>query len=297
MNPTEPTGILILNKPTGLTSRAIVDQVVSLVPRSKVGHAGTLDPLACGILIVCIGAATRLVENVQELSKSYRTVIRLGAHSDTLDADGRIAIEPSPRVPLLPEIERAAASLSGEVVQQPPAHSALKIKGQRAYDLARAGRTLVLAPRRVRIDRIAVLDYKWPRLELTIDCGGGTYIRSIARDLGEALGCGGFVESLVRTRIGPFGLEQAIDPKALSVESLVHHLRPALDAVAGLPRLTLDGGQVEAVAQGRRLSTRDVWAVPGSGGSVAIVDAAGTLVALGEIDPEHGWLQPRKVLI
>jgi tRNA pseudouridine55 synthase len=291
------TGILVLNKPAGSTSRQLVDRVARLVPNTKVGHAGTLDPLAAGILIVCVGGATRLVENLHELPKSYRAMIRLGARSDTLDADGRIAIEPSPRVPTLPDVEQALPSLLGDVVQRPPAYSALKIKGRRAYDLARAGRTLELAPRLVRIDDIAVLDYQWPRLELAIDCGSGTYIRSIARDLGELLGCGGFVEELVRTRSGPFALEEAIDPEALSTESIAQYLRPALDAVAGLPRLTLDASQVKAVAQGRRLSTRGLSALPPSAGLVALLDEEGTLIALGEIDLEGDRLQPRKVLI
>src|SRR5438445_11555994 len=131
--------------------------------------------------------------------------------------------------------------------QMPPDYSALKVGGRRAYDLARAGRPVELAPRRVRIDRIDVLHYDWPRLELAIDCGSGTYIRSIARDVGEALGCGGLVETLIRTRIGPFTIEQALDLRELSAESLPGHLRPALDAVAELPRLVLDPRQVAAV--------------------------------------------------
>jgi tRNA pseudouridine55 synthase len=296
-NLAESTGILVLNKPAGITSRQLVNQVARQIPHSKVGHAGTLDPLASGILIVCVGPATRLVENLQQLPKSYRTVIRLGARSDTLDADGRIAVEPDARVPLLSDLERILPSLCGEVVQQPPAFSALKIRGQRAYDLARAGRTPDLAPRLVRIDSIALLSYDWPRLELAIDCGSGTYIRSIARDLGEMLGCGAYVEALVRTRTGPFDLEQAVDPEVLSTESMTRYLRPALDAVADLPRLVLSVSQVEAVAQGRRLSTRDLGAPPVATGLFALLDSEGALIALGEIDAEIGRLQPRKVLI
>ena len=292
------TGILVLNKPTGITSRKLVDQVARLLPRSKVGHAGTLDPLATGILIVCVGAATRLVENVQDLPKTYRTLIRLGARSDTLDADGRIEVEASPTIPSSGEIQQAILPLSGTVMQRPPAFSAIKIQGKRAYDLARAGQTLELAPRLVRIDRIAVIDYTWPHLELEIDCGGGTYIRSIARDVGEALGCGGYVETLVRTRTGPFTLEQAIDPAALSAESIHGQLRPALDAVPTLPRLELDAGQIEAITQGKRLSTRDLpGELTSSAGQVALLNSEGTLIALGELDPEQGWLQPRKVLV
>jgi tRNA pseudouridine55 synthase len=292
------TGVLVLNKPTGITSRKLVDQVARLLPRSKVGHAGTLDPLATGILIVCVGAATRLVENLQEMPKTYRTLIRLGACSDTLDADGRIEVAESPTIPSSNEIQHAILPLSGTVNQRPPAYSALRIQGKRAYDLARAGQTIDLAPRLVRIDRIAVINYAWPHLEIEIDCGGGTYIRSIARDIGEALGCGGLVETLVRTRTGPFTLDQAINPAALSAESIHGLLRPALDAVPALPRLGLDVGQVEAIAQGKRLSTRDLRGeLSSSAGQVALLDSEGTLIALAEIELEQGWLQPRKVLL
>jgi tRNA pseudouridine55 synthase len=292
------TGVLVLNKPSGITSRKLVDQVARLASRSKVGHAGTLDPLATGILIVCIGPATRLVENLQDLPKSYRTMVRLGARSDTLDADGQIEVDPSPRIPSLREIEQALHPLTGDVDQRPPEYSALKVQGRRAYELARAGRALELAPRRVRIDRIDVLRYDWPFLELEIDCGSGTYIRSIARDVGEMVGYGGFVQTLVRTRTGPFTLAEAIDPGSLSSESIYHYLRPAIDAVAGLPRLVLDAGQVAAIAAGRRLCTQELGAVPpNAAGQVALLDPEGILIALGEFDPSQGSIQPRKVLI
>ncbi len=291
------TGVLVLNKPSSITSRKVVDQVARLAPHSKVGHAGTLDPLATGVLIVCIGPATRLVENLQDLPKTYRTTVRLGARSDTLDADGQIEIEPSPRIPSLHEIDQALHPLTGIIDQRPPAYSALKVQGRRAYDLARAGRPPELAPRRVRIDRIEVLQFNWPDLELEIDCGSGTYIRSIARDVGETLGCGGFVQTLVRTRTGPFTLAEAIEPALLSSESIYQYLRPALDAVGGLPRLMLDSGQVQSVAAGRRLRTQDLGAVPTDAGQVALLDPEGILIALGEFDPAHGSIQPRKVLI
>jgi tRNA pseudouridine55 synthase len=291
-------GVLILNKSGGMTSRAVVDRVVSLVPRVKVGHAGTLDPLATGVLIICIGPATRLVEMIQRLPKTYRTVVRLGARSDTLDANGRIDAEANPKVPPRVDVEHAVSPLVGEVVQRPPEYSALKIGGRRAYDLARAGRPVEPAPRRVRIDRIDVLHYEWPRLELEVDCGGGTYIRSIARDIGEALGCGGLVETLVRTRIGSFAIDQAVDPRALSAESLPRHLRPALDAVADLPRLILNPDQVGAVVSGRRLFAHDLGdaEIRLPPGQVALVDPDGRLVAIAEYDRSDGWLQPRKVL-
>ena len=290
-------GLLVVNKPRGLTSRAVVDRVARLVGRVKVGHAGTLDPLASGILVVCVGPATRLVEEVHGLPKSYRTVVLLGARSDTLDADGQIEYVEDSSVPSPDEVAAAAATLVGNVDQVPPDYSALKVGGRRAYDLARAGQCVELAPRRVRIDRIEVIRYEWPRLELAIDCGSGTYIRSIARDVGEALGCGGLVEVLVRTRIGPFTLDGAVELDRLTAESLPGLLRPAVEAVAGLPRIVLDPDQVAAVADGRRLpaGAPGLAAVPP--GPIALVDADGQLVALAEADTANGWVQPRKVFV
>src|SRR5262245_21583033 len=138
-------GVVILDKPSGMTSRALVDRVARRFARVKVGHAGTLDPLASGILIVCIGTATRLVEELQELPKSYRTVVRLGARSDTLDALGRIVEDSCLRIPAREEVAEAVPQFVGHVLQQPPDYSALKIRGRRAYDLARAGQAVELA--------------------------------------------------------------------------------------------------------------------------------------------------------
>ncbi|MHB1557132.1 MAG: tRNA pseudouridine(55) synthase TruB [Isosphaeraceae bacterium] len=288
-------GLLVVDKPRGITSRAAVDRVVRLVGRgTRVGHAGTLDPLASGVLVVLIGAATRLVEEVQRMPKTYRTVVRLGARSDTLDADGRIEPVPEPRRPEPAEIAGAVAPLVGEVDQVPPEFSALKVGGRRAYDLARAGQSVELAPRRVRIDRIEVVRYDWPELELEIDCGTGTYIRSIARDVGEALGCGGLVDMLIRTRIGPFRIEDAVDPSRLTVESFPGLLRPPIEAVAGLRRRVLEAGEVDAVASGCRFP---VCGAVETGGPVALVDPRGRLVALGEVEGSGGWIQPRKVLL
>ena len=290
-------GLLVVDKPRGMTSRTVVDRVAGLLGRAKAGHAGTLDPLATGVLVVCVGAATRLVEEVQQLPKSYRTVVLLGARSDTLDADGRIEHLTDPRRPSMDEVMAAVAPLVGEVDQMPPEYSALKVRGRRAYDLARAGQSVELAPRRVRIDRIAVLGYDWPRLELAIDCGSGTYIRSIARDVGEALGCGGLVEVLVRTCIGPFTLEDAVDLAGLSLDSMPGRLRPAVEAVAGLPRRVLDPDQLAAVAAGRRIAADETAPSDIQPGPIALVDPDGRLIALAEADPVGGWVQPRKVFV
>jgi tRNA pseudouridine55 synthase len=292
-----PCGLLNLDKPTGVTSRAVVDWVARPLRGVKVGHAGTLDPLASGVLVVCVGVATRLIEFVQRMPKTYRTVVRLGARSDTLDVNGRVTVAECPSVPTEGEVRAALAGQVGTIVQRPPAFSALKVEGCRAYDLARAGREVDLAPRPVTIDRIDLLGYAWPRLELEIACGSGTYIRSIARDVGEALGCGGLVEVLVRTRIGPFAQAEALDPRVLSAETIPGLLHPAVEAVADLLRLGLSAEQVEAVARGQALDWRQLGAEAIPEGEVALLGPDGVLVAVAESVAPARRVFPRRVLI
>jgi len=290
-------GLLNLDKPRGLTSRKALDGVARLLGRTKVGHAGTLDPLASGVLVVCVGTATRLVEFVQRMPKTYRTTLLLGARSDTLDAAGQVVPVPSPPVPDLDQLRKALETVACQVEQTPPQFSALKVGGRRAYDLARAGRHAALAARLVTIHRIDLLSYEWPRLALEIDCGSGTYIRAIARDLGEALGCGGIVESLVRTRIGHFTLETALALDDLSSESLVTHLRPALEAVADLPRVALSPVELAAVAHGQPLMADSAERRLIPAGRVALLGPDAELAAVADHDPTAQRLLPRLVFI
>jgi tRNA pseudouridine55 synthase len=287
--------VLNLDKPGGMTSRDVVDRVTRPLRGVKVGHAGTLDPLATGVLVVCVGSATRLIEYVQRSGKSYRTVVRLGARSDTLDADGQIEVEPDPLIPTEAELRSALSRQVGTIDQIPPQYSALKVAGRRAYDLARAGQAVALEARPVVIERIELVRYEWPRVEFTVDCGSGTYIRSIARDLGEALGCGGLVEVLVRTRIGRFLQSEAIDPLTLTVETIEANLRPPLEALDGVPRIVLDADQVALVLQGKGLDPTRVENGAGLAGEVALLGPDFGLVAIAEATP-GGAIQPRKVL-
>jgi tRNA pseudouridine55 synthase len=204
-------GLLVIDKPGGMTSRDVVNRVQRWFPRkTKIGHTGTLDPLATGVLVVCVGAATRLADHVQAMGKTYRSRFRLGATSTTDDADGEITETQNAAPPTREQLEAALASQVGMIDQVPPAFSALKLEGRRAHDLARAGKDVTLAARSVRIDAIRLLAYEWPFADVEVDCGKGTYIRSIARDLGAKLGCGGLVQTLRRTRVGPFTAEQGI---------------------------------------------------------------------------------------
>jgi tRNA pseudouridine55 synthase len=288
---------VVINKPAGLSSREVVDRIVRLVDHAKVGHAGTLDPLATGLLIVCIGKTTRLVEMLHQLPKLYRATILLGARSETLDADSRIILEADAPVPSAAEVQSALLSLVGEVSQTPPAYSALKTGGRRAYELARMGHAVDLAARTVRIDRISVLRYSWPLLDLEIECGSGTYVRSIARDIGDCLKCGGLLNYLVRTRIGPFGLEFALDFSALESTSIAKQLRSPLAAVPGLLRVVLERSQLNEIQLGRAFPAPRCVDPVGTAGPVALIDSAGQLAALGELDRARGLLHPGKVLI
>jgi tRNA pseudouridine55 synthase len=244
-------GFLVIDKPGGMTSRYVVNRVQKWFPRrTKIGHTGTLDPLATGVLVVCVGAATRLADYVQAMCKTYTSRFRLGVDSTTDDADGEVASRPIEAQPSRGEIETALASFIGTVEQVPPHYSALKVSGQRAHELARKGDEIQLAARRVCIDAIRVGDYGWPFVDVEVDCGKGTYIRSIARDLGAKLGCGGMVQTLRRTRIGPFMASQSI---GLDVEPRTVKLLPLISAVSELPRVHLDAENEKRFRSGQSI--------------------------------------------
>ena len=290
----EINGLIHVDKPKGLSSRRVVDLVGQALGTRKLGHAGTLDPLATGILVLAAGQATRLIEAIQEQAKSYQARVRLGARSNTDDADGLVEESPieARDIPTLDAIERQLQSQVGLIQQRPPGFSALRIEGRRAYDLARAGEALELAARPVRVDRIAIVAFDWPWLELEIDCGSGTYIRSIARDLGEALACGGLIQELRRTRIGRFSLENALRLDDLSPSTAKAALRPMLDAVRHWPQRTLTPEDVRAIEQGRPIAARE----QDPPGRLALVHPDGELLALAEVDRARNRIQPRRVL-
>jgi len=201
----------VMDKPGGMTSRDVVNRVQRWFPRrTKIGHTGTLDPLATGVLVLCVGRATKFVERVQNMGKTYRTRLLLGATSDTDDADGAVTPVPDAPVPTPEQIRTLLPTFVGRIEQVPPAYSALKVGGVRAHALARGGKEVTLAARPVDVYSVTLIGYEWPSLDLEIECGKGTYVRSIGRDLGAGLGCGALVQSLRRTRVGPFTAEQGI---------------------------------------------------------------------------------------
>jgi tRNA pseudouridine55 synthase len=281
-------GLLVIDKPGGMTSRDVVNRVQKWFPRkTKIGHTGTLDPLATGVLVVCVGAATRLAEYVQAMGKSYASRFRLGATSTTDDADGEVTVNRAAAPPTREQIDTALAAFVGNVEQVPPAVSALKVDGRRAHSLARHGKAVELAARPVRIDAVRVKNYDWPWLDVEVDCGKGTYIRSIARDLGAKLGCGGLVQTLRRARVGPFGAEQGV---GLDTDPAGVKLLPMALAVAGLTQLQVELGEVSQLRHGR-----DVRCPAAVVGEAALVRKSGELVAVAVC--AGGRARPRIVLV
>jgi tRNA pseudouridine55 synthase len=215
-------GIINLDKPAGISSAAAVNRVKRLLPRgTKIGHAGTLDPFATGVLLLLVGGATKMCEQLMAEPKEYEATIKFGATTPTDDPE---SIE-SPYInaaapPDRPTIEAALKDFLGPIAQRPPAFSAMKVSGQRAYKLARRGETVSLQPRTVQIHNIELLNYAWPHLTLKITCGRGTYIRAIARDLAEALRVGGYLTELRRTRIGRFAVDQSVRLEELSADCI-----------------------------------------------------------------------------
>ncbi len=282
-------GVLNINKPTGITSRSVVNHVDRLVRPASSGHAGTLDPLASGVLVLCIGRATRLIEYIQRMPKTYVAKFLLGRTSETEDVEGEVTLLDDPPQPTVGEIEQAAQSFLGQIEQRPPAFSALKVNGRRAYDLARAGEPVELAPRTVRVDRLDVVEYRYPELTLHIECGSGTYVRSLGRDLAESLGTGAVMSELVRTAIGDFHLDRSSDLQQLTIETIAQQIQPATCAIGLLPRIELGEEDLHRVSLGQTIDA----ALPDGADEVAALDSAGRLRAI-LVPRSQGGLRPRR---
>lgn len=214
-DPTSPNGLLVIDKPLGWTSMGVCKKVRWLLVQGgakkkvKVGHAGTLDPLATGVLVVLVGKATKLQDRYMAGEKEYVADIDLAHFSTTDDREGDRTVVELGELPSRDDVERACRTFVGEIAQRPPAYSAMKVDGKRAYKLARQGEEIELKARPVVIHEIGVVEYAYPRLVLDVRCGKGTYIRSLARDLGETLGTGGMLDGLRRTRVGEWGIDRA----------------------------------------------------------------------------------------
>lgn len=239
-------GLINLCKPLGITSARAVDLVRRATNERHSGHAGTLDPLASGVLIICLGKGTKLVERLMDLPKTYRAVIRLDVTTDSFDLECPLVPVANNEPPGMDAVRQAVQSFVGEIQQAPPTTSAVKIKGQPAYRRRARGQVVELKPRAVRIYSIDLLAYDWPNAEIRMTCGRGTYVRALARDLGVQLGVGGCLTSLVREAIGPFHVDRAWAPEKLAESTPAEYLigvddsRRMLDVAAAGPTLAPD---------------------------------------------------------
>ena len=287
-------GLLVLDKPLGITSRDALDRALRwFPPRTRMGHTGTLDPLASGILVACIGWTTRLAEYVQAMPKEYVAGVRFGARSATDDAEGPFEPVTNAVMPSEDALGAALACFVGEISQTPPAFSAAKVAGRRAYSLARRGQDVQLEPRIVRIYAIEMRRFDGISAELHVRCGKGTYIRSLARDLGDKLGCGAYLESLRRIRVGPFDETRALSLDA-PAEVAMRSLMPPIEALADLPRRVLSGEMMQRFFSGQAMQWENDDEL--NAGEVALTDDAGRLRAIGEYDGAARQMKPAKVL-
>ncbi|HLA15336.1 MAG TPA: tRNA pseudouridine(55) synthase TruB [Candidatus Limnocylindrales bacterium] len=295
-------GIIVVAKPAGPTSHDVVGLIRRLTATRRVGHGGTLDPFASGVLPVFLGRATRLVEFHGASRKCYRATVCLGAVSTTDDLEGEIAVAGGPPIDRA-AIERAILHLRGPIRQQPPAFSAIKVRGRRAYALARRGERPELPERDVTIHRLELTEWDGsdpdrPIAVVDVECSAGTYVRALARDLGRAVGSGAYLGALVRTASGPFLIEDAVtldEVRAAVVDDpsgIVRLLRPPDAGLEDLPEVTLDPSSVEAIVRGRAVAASEG---PRLEGPIRVRDGAGRLIAMAL--SSDGALRPTKVLV
>jgi len=288
-------GILNINKPEGMTSHDVVAQVRRSSGQRKAGHAGTLDPLASGVLLVCLGEATRVAEYLMGGDKVYLARIRLGITTDTYDAEGRISGQAAVTV-TREQVEQELRTFVGHLEQTPPMYSALKHEGTSLYRLARQGQTVDRAPRPVEIYALDLIEWAPPAVQVRVHCSKGTYIRSLAHDLGQRLGCGAHLAGLVRESSGAFRLEQAIllaeMEEAFAAGRGAELLRPLDSALQAFPAVTVDRATARGIAHGQRV---ELPAGPDAPLSRAY-GADGRLLALLRHDQERFW-RPHKVFV
>jgi len=290
-----PAGFLLVDKPSGWTSHDVVDAARRWFETRRVGHLGTLDPLATGVLPLAIRAATKLAPYITDNRKSYAGSIELGVETDTLDAEGQVLREHAGPLPEKDAIERALIGFRGEIEQVPPMYSAVKRAGVPLHKLARAGKQVERAPKQVRIDRVELVAYREPIAEIEVDCSPGTYVRTLADDLGRQLGCGAHLRNLRRLRSGPFALDAALTPDQLTAAAeagvIEQYLIPAAD-VLGLEIVQLGPEESRRVEHGCEVGAPARLV---AGIRVAALEPGGELLAVMEVIPGRR-LRPLRVL-
>jgi tRNA pseudouridine55 synthase len=292
------SGVLVVDKPVGMTSHDVVQVIRNGTGLRRAGHTGTLDPRASGVLVVLVGPAVRLSEFVSASDKRYQAIIRLGSSTDTYDADGKITASAQSVNVTEEQFEKVLATFVGEIEQTPPPYSAVKVQGRKAYEMAREGEEVELAPRKITVHHLEVLEWAPPEVVIDVHCSSGTYVRSLANDLGATLGCGAYLVGLRRTKSGRFSLREATPlrklQEAFHAGDWYQYLIPAAEALAEWPAVELGPDDVENVRHGHRVKAGP----DAKPGSVRGVSTQGELVALMElVTGETGDLewQPKKV--
>lgn len=293
------SGALVVDKPVGMTSHDVVQAIRNGTGLRRAGHTGTLDPRASGVLVILVGPAVRLSEYVSASDKRYQAIIRLGGTTDTFDAEGKFTPSKDPLNVTEAEFETALQTFVGEIEQIPPAHSAVKVGGRKAYEMARNGEEVELEPRKITVHHLEVLEWTPPEVVIDVHCSSGTYVRSLANDLGKQLGCGAYLVGLRRTKSGKFTLRDATPlrklQEAFTAGNWYQYLIPAAEALGDWPSVELNPDEVEAVRHGHRVKAKDADTV---NEKVRGVSTQGELVALMELsiqaDGAKEW-QPKKV--
>lgn len=285
-------GVLPIDKPVGPTSHDIVARARRTLGVRRIGHTGTLDPFASGLLLLCIGPATRLAEYLTALPKAYEATLRLGFATETDDHLGRPLSEERESSTVDPEALRIAfAHQQGEIEQLPPLYSAKKIEGERMYEIARRGGTVTPTPVTVTISKLLLTRIALPEVDFEVECSSGTYIRAIARDVGEEVGTGAHLTRLRRTKIGQFTLEGALRMEDIEdAERVARALITPAAALTGFPQLRITAADAERVRHGNSIAAPQGEALSGP---IALLDDAGELLAVGE--QQEAWVRPRKV--
>lgn len=288
-------GILNINKPTGMTSFRVVALVKRLTGERHAGHAGTLDPDASGVLPICLGKATRVVEFLMDNHKTYRAEIELGKTTDTYDASGKVVAEKDVADINKKQVEKALENFRGEINQVPPMYSALKHQGQPLYQLARTGISVERKSRIIKIYRLDFIDWQSPLVTLEIECSKGTYIRSLANDLGEALGCGAYLKKLVRTHYGIFDIENSITLEQLDENNWQSHLHPIDSVLQDMDKITVDEQGEAAIKTGSPLDEN--ISGPANDKYCRAYSQDGRFLAIMTRDKDIGLWRPKKVFI
>ncbi len=283
-------GFLNCNKPVGITSRDLVNVVQRRIRPTKVGHCGTLDPLAEGVMVLAIGPASRLTSYIQQQAKRYIGEFRLGASSETGDLEQGFIEHPELPIPTLSELQAACGSLVGMIRQVPPAYSAVKVNGRRAYKRVRAGETVEMPERTVRVDSIEIIALDYPQITLDITCGAGTYIRTLGMDLANAVGSKAVMTKLVRESIGSCALSNALSVDQLQEVALEEFLLPATIAIHNLPRIMVNDQESSRIGHGLCIEMPGDFTNPEE---VAAITADGQLQAL--LRPKGQVLCPKRV--